>query len=135
MNTVTFTGIDPEAVREDTWGHLRTQSNAWHPGVIVFAESAYGGERVILHADFGDGVPDSPWFYEHVHEWLWGQDAEPGALYTFTGWYRVGRSGAYEFHGAIASAALAEGPKAACDAPTAAGRALLAGLETETEGR
>lgn len=112
MPAVVLIGTDPEAVRENTWGHLKAQPDVWHPGGVVFAESAYGGERVILRADFGDGVPDSPWFYQHLHEWLWEQDTEPGALYTFTGWYRIGRSGAYEFRGEIASAPLTAEPLA-----------------------
>lgn len=120
MTAVVLIGIDPEAVREDTWGHLRPRPDVWHPGVIVFAESAFDG-RVILHADFGDAVPDSPWFYEQLHEWLDEQDAETGRLYTFTGRYRTGRSDAYEFRGEITCVPLL----------TAAGRALLDTLNPE----
>jgi len=78
----------------------------------VFAEAEFGGERVILRADFGPDAGYGPWFCEHVHEWLWEQETQPGRIYTFAGWYRTRQSGDHEFHGEITSVALpgAEGP-------------------------
>jgi hypothetical protein len=101
-------GPDAEDVMTDTWGHLKAHPGVQHHGVIVFAEAAFGGERVILHADFGPDAGYGPWFYEHAHEWLWGQDTEPGEIYTFSGWYRTDSSGDHEFHGEVTSAPLAE---------------------------
>lgn len=88
-------------VMQDTWGHLRAEPGVRHHGTIVFAESPFGGVRVILASEFGD-AGCGPWFYQQVHDWLSDQDTEPGKLYTFTGSYREDQDGEYEWHGATA---------------------------------
>lgn len=101
---------DPGEVLEGTWGHLKAQPDVQHPGVIVFAEAQFGGERVILHADFGPDAGYGPWFFDHVHAWLYEQDAHLGRIYTFTGWYRTSESSEYGFSGEITSVALTGQP-------------------------
>ncbi len=91
----------------DTWGHMDAQPGVKYPGTILFAESEFGGERVILRSDFGE-AGYGPWFYEGVHDWLCDQDTEPGMLYLFTGSYRLLKTGAHRFTGTIDSVDIAQ---------------------------
>lgn len=93
-------GPNPEEVMRDTWGHLDARPGVRYAGTILYAESAYGGERVVLSAEFGN-AGFGPWFYEGVHDWLCEQQTEPGQLYRFTGTYRLGRGGAHVFAGDV----------------------------------
>lgn len=93
-------GFDPTAIMRETWGHLDARPGVEHPGQIVFAEGAFGGERIVLSVDFGD-AGDVPWFYAGIHEWLLDQDAEPGSIYRFDGVYRLAADGANEFVGEV----------------------------------
>ena len=81
-------GPKREDVMRDTWGHLDAKPGVEYPGKIIFAESCYGGEQVILSAEFGD-AGYGPWFYEGIHDWLCDQDTEVGKIYTWTGTYRL----------------------------------------------
>lgn len=92
-----------EALR-DTWGHMDATPDVQYPGFILFAEGAFGGERVILQSEFGD-AGYGPWFYHGIHEWLCAQDAEPGKLYRFEGVYRL-HDGSHEFVGTITTTEL-----------------------------
>lgn len=89
----------------DTWGHLDARPGVKYAGTIIFAEGQYGGERIILHADFGN-AGYGPWFYEGINDWLCEQDTEPGKLYHFTGCYRLARNNTHEFVGTITTTGL-----------------------------
>lgn len=82
-------GPKREEVMRDTWGHLDAQPDIRYPGTILFAESEYGGDRMVLRADFGDEAGYGPWFYEGIQDWLYEQTIDPGKLYLFVGWYRL----------------------------------------------
>lgn len=88
-------------VMRETWGHMDARPGVEYPGTILFAEGAYGGEQMILRADFGEEAGYGPWFYEGIQDWLSEQETEPGELYLFTGSYRLAGDG-HEFTGTIA---------------------------------
>ena len=87
-------------VMRATWGHMDAEVGVKYPGTVTFAEGAYGGEQIILSAEFGD-AGYGPWFYEGIHDWLFEQDTEPGFIYRFTGWYRLCKNGKHQFVGKI----------------------------------
>lgn len=96
-------GPNPEEVMRDTWGHTDARPGVRYPGTILFGEGEYGGDRIILRADFGEEAGYGPWFYEGIHDWLFEQRTEPGSLYRFTGWYRLSCDGSHEFTGEVAT--------------------------------
>jgi hypothetical protein len=77
-----------KAVMRETWGHLDAEEGVIYPGTITFMEGCYGGERMILSAEFGD-AGYGPWFYYGIHDWLSEQDTEPSTVYLFTGTYQL----------------------------------------------
>lgn len=92
-------GIDPDAVMKDTWGHLAPKAKRDHAGRILFGVTAYGGQsHILINMDF-PSLPDSPWLYEDVNDYLdslLGDDTlEQGAVYVWTGVYRVQRRRGY----------------------------------------
>lgn len=93
-------------VMRDTWGHMDAKPGVRYEGEIVFAAGAYGGECIILRAEFG-AASYGPWFYEGVHAWLWEQEMEDGNVYRFTGSYTLGPDGSQAFSGDIALVDLA----------------------------
>lgn len=98
-------GRKVERIMRDTWGHTDARPGVRYRGTIVFAEGAFGGDRIILSAEFGN-AGYGPWFYEGIHDWLFEQTAEPGNLYRFDGCYRLCRGGAHEFAGVITALPL-----------------------------
>ncbi|HEY9373784.1 hypothetical protein, partial [Streptomyces sp.] len=68
---------------EDTWGHLHPEAGR-HDGYLVAAFSAYGGERLLITAEFRD-QPDSPWLYDAMYRLILDADMDEGAVYRFTG--------------------------------------------------
>ena len=86
-------------VEAQTWGHLAPVAGRLYPGTILFAESEYG-DVVVIRADFTD-LPDSPWFYDDMYDFIWSQETEPGGLYQFSGSYQKDENAAYEFDGAV----------------------------------
>ena len=72
-------------VMEDTWGHLRPDAGR-HVGHLVAARSAYDhGRRMLIEANFGDEVPDSPWMYDLMRELIDDADLDEGGVYRFDG--------------------------------------------------
>jgi hypothetical protein len=87
------------AVMRDTWGHMGANPGTRYRGHVVFAAGCYGGERIVLEAEFGN-AGFGPWFYEGVNEWVsWLEDIEEGHLYRFEGYYRLGADGTHVFEG------------------------------------
>jgi hypothetical protein len=83
-------------VMEATWGHLRPASGR-HDGHVVAARSEFGGERVLLTADFGD-VDDSPWLFESLTQLVDEADMPEGSVYRFDGALVVDGNG-FRFEG------------------------------------
>lgn len=77
-----------EQVMRDTWGHMDAKEGVTYPGTIVYAGGQYGGESMILSAEFGD-AGYGPWFYYGIHDWLGKQDIEGSTVYLFTGTYQL----------------------------------------------
>lgn len=77
------------------WGQQQLRKNRIYKGYIVFAWSAFGGDLVVLDADF-KGLPDSPWLFDAIHEFAFQDmsDLKEGAVYRFDGTFRN-----YEFNG------------------------------------
>jgi hypothetical protein len=80
-----------QAILKDTWGHLAPSKNRTYRGYIVFSIAGYGGDMVILDADFV-GLPGSPWFFDAMHHFVFGEpqwsDLIDGAVYRFEGSFR-----------------------------------------------
>jgi hypothetical protein len=72
-------------VMNDTWGHLAPERGREYVGTVVYTHGCYG-DLTIITADF-DGLDDSPWFFEHLNDWLLDQDDKPGGVYRFEGTY------------------------------------------------
>lgn len=53
----------------ETFGHLAPDTEAVYIGSILFTHSGYGDGTVPIRADF-DGLPDSPWFYDGMCEFI-----------------------------------------------------------------
>jgi hypothetical protein len=81
-------------VMQETWGHLAGQRGRSYDGSVVYALGRYG-DLAVITAEFQD-LPDSPWFYEHLHEWIWDQKPEEGSAYHFKGSYRRDRPCKFE---------------------------------------
>lgn len=86
-------------VEAQTWGHLAPAAGRLYPGTILFAESEYG-DVVTLRVDFKD-LPDSPWFYDDMYDFILSQETEPGGLYQFSGTYKKDENAAWEFTGTV----------------------------------
>lgn len=89
-----------EKIMRETWGHMDAHPGVKYRGVIVFAEGAYGGERIILQAEFGN-AGYGPWFYAGIQDWLSEQETEAGHIYRFEGTYCLRRGGHHEFVGNV----------------------------------
>lgn len=84
-------------VMAQTWGHLAPNPRREYHGSILFAHGAYG-DLVPLRADF-DGMPDSPWFFQDMMDFIAGSKTEPGCIYEFDGTYTKRKNGTYHFKG------------------------------------
>jgi hypothetical protein len=90
--------VDPAEVQRETWGHMDANPGTRYRGHVVFAAGCYGGERIVLEAEFGN-AGFGPWFYEGVTEWLSWLELEEGHVYRFEGFYRLGAGGSHVFEG------------------------------------
>lgn len=78
-------------VLAQTFGHLAPQQDSVYSGYIVLAHSGYGDGSVIIEAEFGD-LPDSPWFYDGMNEFILDHADELGQerfgrVFRWTGTY------------------------------------------------
>jgi hypothetical protein len=86
MTKVDAYGARREAeVMQDTWGHLAPQQDRTYKGVVTFTVGCFG-DLAVISAEF-EGLPDSPWLYEDLHQWIWDQKPEEGKVYRFEGSY------------------------------------------------
>ncbi len=79
------------AVMANTWGHLAPDQDKLYRGSILFAQGAYR-DLVVIQCGF-PGLPDSPWFYQHLQDFIDEQETESGCLYAFRGTYSMDKDG------------------------------------------
>ncbi len=90
MSTIDVYGTRREAeVMQETWGHLAPEPGKTYTGTVVFTNGCFR-DLTVITCEFAD-LPDSPWFYDTLHNWLLDQEPEEGKVYRFTGTYRVDR--------------------------------------------
>lgn len=82
-----------------TFGHLAPSIRKKYHGTILFTHSAYG-QLVLIRADF-NGLPDSPWLYDHLNDFVCERATEPGMVYRFDGSYMVFKNGNPSFKGTV----------------------------------
>lgn len=86
-----------------TFGHLAPSIRKKYRGVIVFTQSVFG-QLVPIRADFKD-LPDSPWFFEHLNDFVGERATEPGKVYKFEGTYMLFKNGKPSFSGNVTEVA------------------------------
>lgn len=82
-----------------TWGHLAPKGGKVYRGSMLFAHGEYG-DIVPLRAHFID-LPDSPWFFSDMMEWIAKQETTGGKIYSFHGTYAKAKSGEFNFDGEV----------------------------------
>lgn len=80
-----------------TWGHLAPKTQTKYAGTILFAHGEYG-DLVPLRTAF-EGLPDSPWFFSDMQDWIAQQRTEAGQVYFFRGTYQKFKTGGFRFVG------------------------------------
>ncbi|MCY1197876.1 hypothetical protein D9M72_92440 [compost metagenome] len=91
-----------ELVMHQTWGHLKVDRRKRHPGYILFTAGEFR-DVVVINSEFDD-VPDSPWFYTHIHDFIMkkaGRREQCGKVFRFDGYYRVCLNGVGQFIGKV----------------------------------
>ena len=86
-------------VLDNTFGHLAPSIRKKYRGTLVFTQSAFG-HLVPIRAEFKD-LPDSPWFYNHINDFVAERALEAGKVYKFEGTYMVFRNGNPSFSGSV----------------------------------
>ena len=71
----------------DTWGHLAPCQDFTYEGHIIFALGAFGGDRMVIDADFED-LPASPWLFQALNDFIGDHQGEAGGVYRFDGTFR-----------------------------------------------
>lgn len=77
-------------VAQETWGHLAPEKNVTYPVRCVYAVGCYGNDNLNpmpITADFGN-LPDSPWSYDALIEFLQSQQNEEGKVYEVAGTFK-----------------------------------------------
>ena len=89
-------------VMRETWGHLAPRKNKAYQGHIVMALGCYDSgylNPTPIECAFA-GLDDSPWFYDHLNDFLQNLVAEAnleeGGVYRWEGTFRN-----YEFKGTV----------------------------------
>mgnify|MGYP003136357968 CR=1 FL=1 len=93
-----------QEVMRDTWGHLKPKNDEIYIGYIIFAVSCFNSSESII-VDTYFGVPDSPWFYADIIEYVEENKPLKHGVYEFRGTYTVTKAennrNYYEFDGNI----------------------------------
>lgn len=76
-------------VRQETFGHLAPEANREYHGYTVFTWGEYG-QYTIIKSHFAD-LPDSPWFYQDLMDFVEQTAIEQGVVYRFDGTYKNSR--------------------------------------------
>jgi hypothetical protein len=82
-----------------TFGHLAPEPRKRYPGTILFTHTDYG-QLVPIRSHFQD-LPDSPWFFEHLNDFVADKATKAGAVYRFKGTYILFKNGKAQFSGKI----------------------------------
>ena len=82
-----------------TFGHLAPKPMRTYQGQILFAYGEYG-DIVPIKVSF-DGLPDSPWFFEDMQDFICKRVKRQGQVYRFVGTYRKGKDGEGRFCGRV----------------------------------
>ena len=82
-----------------TFGHLAPQVRKKYRGTILFTHSNYG-QLVVIRADFKN-LPDSPWLFEHLNDFVFERATERGKVYRFEGSYMLFKNGKPSFSGTV----------------------------------
>lgn len=88
-----------EQVQQATWGHLAPIPRRTYRGTILFVHGDYG-DITPIRVRFPD-LPDSPWFFEGMIEFLSSRRTRPGTVYLFSGSYMQCKNGAHRFSGKV----------------------------------
>jgi hypothetical protein len=83
-----------------TWGHLAPEPRKAYTGYIVFTWASYGGSLVTIDANF-EGLPDSPWLYEDMDQYVEDHALIEGTVYRFDGTYTKLKNGKGRFSGKV----------------------------------
>jgi hypothetical protein len=83
-------------VMHATFGHLAPEPRKKYPGTILFVHGEYG-DITIVRSTFN--VPSSPWFYNHITDFVASAETEEGNAYLFTGYYMLFKNGNCQFVG------------------------------------
>jgi hypothetical protein len=91
--------INRNIVFQQTWGHLRPELRRTYHGFIIFAYGAYG-DIIPVACEF-DGLPDSPWFFDDLQDFIGKKAKTPGTIYRFSGTYTKFKNGGCRFSGKV----------------------------------
>jgi len=84
-------------VLQQTWGHQAPEANQKYPVTILFCYGDYG-DIIPIKVDQGD-LPDSPWFFDQMNDFIAEKATEQGKVYRFTGTYEMFKNGNCRFSG------------------------------------
>lgn len=99
------TGYSPakvEAVYDDTWGHMRAETDRFYTGHILFAVTC-NREITVLDWAFED-LSGGPWFPEHLMEFINSKvpdNIDEFRMWRFDGTYRAMKNDRYRFSGKV----------------------------------
>lgn len=82
-----------------TFGHLAPSPRKKYPGTIIFTHTDYG-QLLPIRAEF-KSLPDSPWFFEHLTDFVAERALEAGKVYKFVGTYMTFLNGKPSFRGTV----------------------------------
>ena len=86
-------------VLANTWGHLAPKPQNKYEGYILFTLGAYG-DITVIDCEFKD-LDDSPWFYDHMYDFVCNNSQERASTYLFEGTYTMFKNGKCRFSGKI----------------------------------
>jgi hypothetical protein len=118
-------------VMQESWGHLDAKPGQHYSGTMLFAHSAYGGERVLIDATW-DGLDDSPRLYADVREFIEGYTTVEGRVYRWQGTYVRRRDGGH-FIGPVIEVCVHEAEEVSGVVLATAGREVDAVHLTDAE--
>ena len=87
------------AVMRGTWGHLAPEHRKVYHGEILFAFGEYG-DIIPIRCNF-EGLPDSPWFYDQMTDFIAEKSKDKGTIYRFEGTYMLFKNGKCRFSGKV----------------------------------
>lgn len=76
-----------EQVQEGTFGHLAPLKNKTYKASMIVAYSEYGSNGITV---VRDGLPNSPWMYDAINDWLWSirDEMKEGHVYQINVTFR-----------------------------------------------